>query len=320
VAARIPEQQGLPPRGDETGGSSQTIQELFNQQQQEIATLKEAVMNLSITSHQQSQVLTRTKVKMIPTNYDRFYLPTGKNKPIQLSKPQKAQRLPNFNPEQWFGDKKVRELEERMRGALDKNYLAINYLRPENFSQCSSIQTDLQYWFHIPDPDVTPSYVAARATGEVDQDGRMLAEDGLPVNKRRYVWACALGINRKNQLALEMEGLDGRPFSRCRATNDPTLIRKFKDLTDDQNLRWVTNKELQDLAKEELWINNNFIAPDNGSCRPDRAYQVVVWNNKEERPCFKWVPLGDLQKRFGADAQKMIQNVAARKVDEPDIW
>lgn len=337
---RIPPRPGLPPRqyetpppatapekgreGVESKGqtreSSNSMQERLDQQQQQIVALKEMIKNLSITQPQQGQVLTRTKVKVIPTNYNRFYLPTGGNKPVQLSKPQRALRFPDFNPTQWFGDKKVRELQERMKGALDKNYLAINYLRPENFSQCSSIQTDLRYWFYIADPDVTPSYVAARASGEVDQDGRLLADDGLPVNKRRYVWACAFGINKKNQLALEMEGLDGRPFSRCRTTNDSTLITKFKDLTDDQNLRWVTNKELQDLAKEELWINRQLIGPDNGSVRPDRAYEVIVWNDKEERPCFKWASLADLQKRFGADMKEMIQNVAARKVDQPDIW
>lgn len=310
--------KGVESKG-QTQESSESMQERLDQQQQQIAALKEMIKNLSITQPQ-GQVLTRTRVKVIPTNYNRFYLPTGENKPIQLSRPQRAHRLPNFNPTQWFGDEKIKQLQERMRGALDKNYLAINYLRPENFSQCSSIQTDVRYWFHIPDPDVTPSYVAARASGEVDENGRLLADDGLPVNNRRYVWACAFGINKKNQLALEMEGLDGRPFSRCRTTNDADVIGKFKDLTDDHSLRWVTNKELQNLAKEEVWINRQLVGPDNGSLRPDRAYELIVWNEKEERPCFKWAPLADLQKRFGADMKEMIQNVAARKVDQPDIW
>ncbi|KAI1846944.1 hypothetical protein JX265_014013 [Neoarthrinium moseri] len=186
-------------------------------------------------------------------------------------------REPNFDPKTWFNG--TPEEDPNVHSFLKKNSL-----RPKYFSQYSGFSGD--NWLKVEDPDTNT-----------------------------LVWAYVHGLTRKNQLLVEMEGIDGRDYSRCQilpasAYNGERRAYEDKGMT----IRYGAEKDLVNLKAQNLFFNNIACYPQKSSeILSDCLVQIITHRPGEGQNQWRWYPYSAVKRAVGKEAVKMLNACARRE-------
>ncbi|KAI1844965.1 hypothetical protein JX265_014105, partial [Neoarthrinium moseri] len=210
------------------------------------------------------------------SRFKRFMMPGDMHQP-SIKPAGYITREPNFDPKTWFNG--TPEEDPNVHSFLKKNSL-----RPKYFSQYSGFSGD--NWLKVEDPDTNT-----------------------------LVWAYVHGLTRKNQLLVEMEGIDGRDYSRCQilpasAYNGERRAYEDKGMT----IRYGEEKDLVNLKAQNLFFNNIACYPQKSSeILSDCLVQIITHRPGEGQNQWRWYPYSAVKRAVGKEAVKMLNACARRE-------
>ncbi|KAK7927891.1 hypothetical protein PG985_004889 [Apiospora marii] len=200
--------------------------------------------------------------------------------------------LPTYNPSGlWNQPRTLPAQDTRV------NYLFKNPLRPPRFSQYSEFHPDQARWIHIPDPDARGS----------------------------KVWAYIHGISKKNQMLVEMEGLDGRDFSRCRLLSAKTYSTAISSFTgamrkakQEKSVPYGQKEDLGSLKFKNLFINNIAVAKSTSALHlADCLVQVISFAEGEATPSWSWYSKSEVVNLVSREVKELLDTLSPREGKQP---